>query len=240
MNSKTKTVIYLIIFLLFLGGAYFIYNSLINKNQPDTNITPRTDTVQNGGDAEPGENNGNVTEDESDDITEQEDTAEQPEDITEQEDTEQGQHEGKLKAFDFTVYNREGNKVNLSDFYGKPIIVNFWATWCPYCVAEMPSFEEKYREYGEKVNFIMINAVDGSRETKEKGEKFIEDGGFTFPVYFDIDENAAYTYQAYSLPVSVFIDVDGYIVAYQPGMLTPDMLQKGIDLILETGTEDKS
>jgi thiol-disulfide isomerase/thioredoxin len=171
MNSKTKTILSLIIFVLFLAGAYFVYNSFINKSQPDTGSTQPPDTVQQNSGAQPDENNGSGAEDVTEDETEQ------PED--------------KLKAFDFTVYDREGNKVNLSDFYGKPIIINFWATWCPYCVEEMPLFEEKYKEYGEKVHFLMIDAVDGNREIQEKGEKFIEDGGFTFPVYFDTDGNAA-------------------------------------------------
>jgi hypothetical protein len=64
--------------------------------------------------------------------------------------------------------------------------------------------------------------------------------GFTFPVYFDTDGDASYTYQAYSLPTSVFIDADGYIVAYQPGLLTPDMMQKGIELILKASPNTNS
>jgi len=213
MNSKIKTVLFLVIFVLFLAGAYFAYNGLINKSRPDTGNKQPPDTVQQNSDAKPDGDNGSVSENVPGDETEQ--------------------SEEKLKALDFTVYDKEGNKVNLSDLYGKPIIINFWATWCPYCVEEMPLFEEKYKEYGEEINFLMIDSVDGNMETKEKGEKFIEDKGFSFPVYFDTDEDASYTYQAYSLPTTVFINADGYIVAYQPGMLTPDMMQKGIDLILE-------
>jgi thiol-disulfide isomerase/thioredoxin len=224
MNSKTKTILSLIIFVLFLAGAYFVYNGFVNKSQPDTGNTQPPDTVQQNSGAQPDENNGS-------DAQPDENNGSGAEGVTEDE-TEQS--EEKLKALDFTVYDKEGNKVNLSDFYGKPIIINFWATWCPYCVEEMPLFEEKYKEYGEEINFLMVDAVDGNRETKEKGEKFIEDSGFTFPVYFDTDEDASYTYQAYSLPTTVFIDADGYIIAYQPGMLTPDMMQKGIDLILGT------
>lgn len=214
MNSKIKTVLSLVIFVLFLAGAYFVYNGLLNKSRPGTGNTPIPETTQQNNDTQPAGDNGSAAEN-------------TPEDETETE-----QPENKLKALDFTVYDREGNKVNLSDFYGKPIIINFWVTWCYYCVEEMPLFEEKYKEYGEKVNFLMIDAVDGESETQEDGEKLIEDKGFTFPVYFDTDGNASHTYQAYSLPTTVFIDADGYIIAYQPGMLTPDMMQKGIDLIL--------
>jgi thiol-disulfide isomerase/thioredoxin len=211
MNSKTKTILSLVVFLLFLAGAYFLYTGLANKNLPDTGSIPPPETLPQDSDAQPEAGNGSGAATDSEDETGQ---------------------DNKLKAPDFTVYDREGNSVKLSDFFGKPVIINFWATWCPYCVEEMPLFEEKYREYGEKVNFVMIDAVDGNTETREKGEKFIEEGGFTFPVYFDTDGSAVYTYQAYSLPTSVFIDADGYIIAYQPGMLTPDMLQMGIDLIL--------
>jgi thiol-disulfide isomerase/thioredoxin len=214
MNSKIKTVLSLIIFVLFLAGAYFVYNGLLNRSQSGTGNTPLPETIQQNNDAQPAGDNGSAAEN----IPEDETETEQP--------------DKKLKALDFTVYDREGNKVNLSDFYGKPIIINFWVTWCYYCVEEMPLFEETYKEYGEKVNFLMIDAVDGESETQEDGEKLIEDKGFTFPVYFDTDGNASHTYQAYSLPTTVFIDADGYIVAYQPGMLTPAMMQKGIDLIL--------
>ena len=214
MNSKTKTILSLIIFVLFLAGVYFVYNSFVNKSRPDTGNTQPPDTVQQNSGAQPDENNGSGAEDVTEDETEQ--------------------SEEKLKALDFTVYDKEGNEVNLSDFYGKPIIINCWVTWCYYCVEEMPLFEETYKEYGEKVNFLMIDAVDGESETQEDGEKLIEDKGFTFPVYFDTDGNASHTYQAYSLPTTVFIDADGYIIAYQTGMLTPDMIQKGIDLILGT------
>lgn len=139
----------------------------------------------------------------------------------------------KLEAFDFTVYDVDGAEVNLSGFYGKPIIINFWATWCPYCIEEMPLFEEKYIEYKDDIHFLMIDAVDGRRETKEKGQKYIEDNGYTFPVYFDMDLDATKVYEAYSLPTTVFIDKDGYIIAYQPGALTEDLFEIGLSLILE-------
>ena len=61
------------------------------------------------------------------------------------------------KAFDFTVYDEEGNAVKLSDFEGKPVVLNFWASWCGPCKSEMPDFEEAYGEYGEEIQFLMVN-----------------------------------------------------------------------------------
>ena len=73
----------------------------------------------------------------------------------------------KILAPDFTVYDLDGNEVHLSDFIGKPVVLNFWASWCSPCKMEMPDFNEKYLEIGEEVQFLIINMTDGSRETVE-------------------------------------------------------------------------
>ena len=139
-----------------------------------------------------------------------------------------------MLALDFTVFDANGNEVRLQNIIGKPIVLNFWATWCPYCVEEMPFFEESYKQYGEEIVFLMIDCVDGSRETKANGEAFIKDNGYTFPVYYDVEGSASLAYETSSLPTSVFIDKNGYIIAYQPGALTQEMLQMGIDLLRDT------
>jgi len=132
---------------------------------------------------------------------------------------------------DFTVYDREGNPVKLSDFVGKPVVLNFWASWCPPCKGEMPDFEEKYKELGDKVHFLMINMTDNSRETVEIAAKFIADMGYTFPVYYDTASEAAITYGVSSLPTTYFIDAQGYGVARATGALDAATLQQGIDMI---------
>jgi len=145
----------------------------------------------------------------------------------------QQQEAEKIEAIDIKVYDTDNNEVKLSDFSGKPVIINFWATWCPYCVDEMGYFENSYQEYGDDIVFMMIDAVDGTRETFEKGKAFIDEHEYTFPVYYDLDQHAVYVYQINSLPTTVFIDKEGYVVAYQPGGLTEDMLAAGIDLLLK-------
>lgn len=136
-----------------------------------------------------------------------------------------------MQAPDFTVYDQAGNAVNLSDFVGKPTIVNFWASWCGPCKSEMPDFEEAYGEYGEEIQFLMVNMTDGYHETIESAKKLITDSGYTFPVYYDTDLEAAKAYSVYSIPVTYFIDKDGYMTAYAQGALDKATLQKGIDLI---------
>ena len=136
-----------------------------------------------------------------------------------------------VPAPDFTVYDADGNPVNLSDYFGKPIVLNFWASWCGPCQREMPAFNEKYLELGEEVHFLMINMADGKRETVESASAFIQENGYTLPVFYDTDSIAGYIYQVYSLPTTFFIDANGNAVAQVPGGISAATLQRGIDMI---------
>ena len=136
-----------------------------------------------------------------------------------------------MMAPDFTVFDREGNSHKLSDFFGKPIVLNFWASWCGPCKMEMPDFEEKYKELGENVQFLMVNLTDGQRETVEVAGSFIDSQGYTFPVFYDTAIEAANTYAVYSIPTSYFIDKDGHLIAQAQGAIDAETLQRGIDMI---------
>ena len=135
-------------------------------------------------------------------------------------------------APDITVYDIEGNAHKLSDFRGKPVILNFWATWCGYCKTEMPDFEQAYQEYGDEIHFLMINVTDGVQETVEKASAYVAEEGYTFPVYYDTDQTVAANYNVSGLPVTYLLDAEGVPVAWQQGMLTADVLQKGIDMLI--------
>ena len=135
-------------------------------------------------------------------------------------------------APDFTVYDAQGNAVKLSDFVGKPVVVNFWASWCGPCKSEMPDFETAYQKYGNNVQFLMVNMTDGSQETVERASQFIQSVGYTFPVYFDSDGDAAMTYGVRSIPTTYFIDAQGNGVAWASGALDMQTLEKGIQMII--------
>ena len=77
------------------------------------------------------------------------------------------------KAKDFTVLNMNNEKVRLSDFFGKPIVVNFWATWCGPCKGELPEFDEYYEKYNGQIEFLMVNLTDGEDDTVEGVKEFI-------------------------------------------------------------------
>src|SRR5699024_5754406 len=120
----------------------------------------------------------------------------------------------------------------LSDFIGKPVILNFWASWCVPCKKEMPDFDELYAEYGEDIHFVMVNMTDGSRETLEGASEFIEEQGYSFPVYYDTEYDAAITYGVTALPTTYFIDAEGYLVAHALSALDRETILTGIDMIL--------
>ena len=137
-----------------------------------------------------------------------------------------------MMAPDFIVLDSEGEEVSLSDFIGKPVILNFWASWCGPCKSEMPEFEAAYQKYREEIQFMMVNLTDGSRETVETAAEYIAGEGYTFPVFFDTESDAAITYGATSIPVTYFVDAEGHLVAYGSGALSGEILQSGMEMIL--------
>lgn len=135
-------------------------------------------------------------------------------------------------APDFTVYDENGNEVKLSDYKGKPVVINFWATWCYYCKEEMPDFNKAYKEYPD-VQFLMINATDGVQETKKMAMQYVADEGYDFPVFYDTELDAVNTYYISSFPTTFFIDENGELVTYANGMLDYETLVEGIGYITE-------
>lgn len=145
--------------------------------------------------------------------------------------TEETMEPEKVMAIDFNVENAAGEQVNLYSFVGKPIVLNFWASWCGPCKSEIPDFQAAFEKYQGEVEFLMVNMTDGTRETKEIASAYMEEQGYTLPVYYDTAQEAAYTYGVYSLPTTYFIATDGEIVAGAQGMIDAETLELGISMI---------
>ncbi|MBE6541603.1 MAG: TlpA family protein disulfide reductase [Ruminococcaceae bacterium] len=209
MNKKIKLIIWIILFLFLIAGAYVLYDKLGEEYSPGGLVQ---DSQDQNGDSETTDNESS-----NDTVDSGKDEADNAE----------------IPAPNFEVVDAEGNMVTLSDMIGKPVVVNFWASWCPPCKAEMPDFNEAYKLWGEDITFMMVNMTDGSRETVDRAKEFIESEGYEFPVYFDIWYSAAMTYGVYSLPATYFIDADGNYVAHAVGMIDADILEEGIGMIKE-------
>ena len=210
MKNKNTLLVIVMVFALLIGGAYVLYDRLgqeVAAEQMIVHATPQP-TVEPAAEEV---------------IPESEPAAE----------NESADHEEAevIIAPDFQVYDKDGNGVHLSDFFGKPIVLNFWASWCGPCQSEMPDFNEKYAELGGDVHFVMVNMTDGGRETVETASAFIEKNGYDFPVLFDTKSEAAMTYGAYSLPTSFFINAEGHVIAQAVGAIDAATLQRGIDMI---------
>lgn len=132
----------------------------------------------------------------------------------------------------FSVTDMNGNTANLYDYLDKPVVLNFWASWCPPCRSEMPHFEEAYKKYPE-VNFLMVNVTASPSETMSAAKGLIEANGYTFPVFFDTTGMASSTYGASSLPTTYFIYKNGSSALYAAGALSMKNLEEAISMILE-------
>ena len=139
--------------------------------------------------------------------------------------------EQEQKAPDFGMTDWDGNPVRLSDFTGRPVVINFWASWCPPCRVEMPDFDRVYQDIGDEVQFMMVNLVDGQQETVEIAKRYITSNNFTFPVFFDTRREGASAYGIRSIPTTLFINRDGNISAGVQGAINESTLRRGIELI---------
>ncbi len=139
--------------------------------------------------------------------------------------------EQEIPIFDFMAYDTEGNEIRLSDYFGKPIVLNFWASWCGPCKMEMPDFQKKYEALGEDVQFLMVNATTSYRETEAQAKEYIQTSGYTFPVLYDRTGEALATYGVNAFPTTYFLNAQGQAVAYAISALDEATLQKGIDMI---------
>lgn len=136
-------------------------------------------------------------------------------------------------APDFTVYNADGSTATLREKQGKPVFINFWATWCPPCRSELADINKAYETYGDKIEFMMIDLTDGyNGEDQPAVEAFVAENGYSFPVYFDLDAGAAVAYGVRSIPTTVLVGSDGTLLHTQMGAMSESQIEQLMQSLL--------
>lgn len=190
----------------------FDYN-LRSKSQVNSNETK---------DSERGNNSNNANEDSKADVKK-----ESNEDVSEE------KNRDTIPAFDFTLTDQYGVEHTLSDYKGKVVFLNFWATWCPPCRKEMPDIEELYKKYNENQDEVVFLGISNPSSIEypnnqdvgeEQVKEFLTDNGYTFPTLFDRTGDVLKDYYISAFPTTFMIDKEGNILGYVPGLMTKDIM----------------
>lgn len=132
-------------------------------------------------------------------------------------------HAGSGKAPDFSFNDVSGNKIKLSDFRGKVVMLEFWATWCPPCIESIPAMQTVYEKYKDRGFLLLGISVDRGTDAGSKVSSFLKENGVAYPVFLD-DGNISSAYGANSIPMSLIIDKNGHIAVRHTGFI-PNMVE---------------
>lgn len=122
----------------------------------------------------------------------------------------------------FTLNNLKGEKVDLNDFRGSVVLLNFWATWCAPCRLEMPEFQARYEEFAPNLEIVAVDFAEPSDLVQE----FVDEFGLTFQVLLDPDAQVQDLYRIRGYPSSLFIDRDGIVQIVHIGIMHEDQLDR--------------
>ena len=146
----------------------------------------------------------------------------------------------EIAAPDFTLTDQYGNTHTLSDYKGKTVFLNFWATWCGPCQGEMPDIQALYESYGQNQGDLVVLGVanpGGQDVSQEEVEAFLNENGYTFPVVMDTTGMTFAYYGIQAFPTTFMIDVNGNVYGYVPGALTGDIMESIVRQTQESCSE---
>lgn len=149
--------------------------------------------------------------------------------------------EKKVAAPDFTFYDQYGESHTLSDYKGKTVFLNFWATWCNPCKIEMPDIQKLYEEYGENEDDLVVLGIanpGGQDISEEEIKSFLSGNNYTYPVVMDTTGEAFNSYGVHVFPSTYMIDKDGNVFGYVTGTLSYDVMESIVKQTM-TGKREK-
>ena len=152
-------------------------------------------------------------------------------DGTDETPADNGDEDLTISEMDATVYTKRGKAKKLSEIAdGKPLVINFWASWCPYCIDEMPDFQHICREYNKKISFAFVDVADGDSETVEDAKAWLKEQEINdLPVYFDTKLEASTAFGAYALPTTALVSADGEIISISAGRIDPARMRLALE-----------
>ncbi len=233
MNNQ-KIILIVLALLLVGGGVWFVardneeVGSGLEEEANEEVLDPEDENKEDPVDEELGEDESVAEEDPNDDQTSGENNDRDDQRAEEGEEVEADIKAGS-PAPDFTVESLDGQAVSLSDYMGKIVLLNFWATWCTFCDQEMPDLDKLDKEF-EDVEVLAVDVM----EEKAIVEDYIEEGGYEFDVVLDIEGEIARTYLVSGYPTSYFIEEDGTLIGRVVGPLEYDMM---VDIIEQIKAE---
>jgi peroxiredoxin len=201
VSVKNKSLIFTIIAVIVIGALIFVLNNYTKSVQPAPSQVAENNSPSNNEDQNTSSNVNSNT--------------------TEQSEPKIGNQVGDI-APDFTLKDLDGNTVTLSSLRGKKVILNFWATTCPYCKIEMPALNQFIKSHKDDTVLLAIDLG----ESPSKVKQYLEGKGYEFTVLLDTDLSTIYDYQVQFIPMSYFIDKNGIIRAISNGAMTYDEIEE--------------
>ena len=232
------------------GGVLMVFMGLLMVTGTLNSITGYLSSVQGGmvSDTDSGQGEEDAEQQEADagsakqDPDEDTDNAQQDEDDSAGAQTDPGEEDGdaerRTAAFDFELADQYGNTHRLSDYRGKVVFLNFWATWCGPCRSEMPDIQKLYEEYsaqGEAAEVVILGAAApgmGQEGSWDEIAGFMKENGYTYPVLMDTEYEMFSWYGISAFPTTFMIDKEGYIYGYVPGQMTEEIMRSIIEQTL--------
>ncbi|GAA4293879.1 cytochrome c biogenesis protein CcdA [Anaerocolumna aminovalerica] len=224
------------------------YNENHTENDSGEDTSLGNDNTLNNSDDSNQKNNSTAKDNTSKtDVNTEEDTS-LPDESTQDTDKNSDNTENEEKpeyppAYDFTLTDQYGNTHTLSDYKGKVVFLNFWASWCGPCKKEMPDIEELYQKYNLNQDEVVFLGVanpkskdypHNSDEEKDEILEFLDENGYKFPTVFDETGEILMNYYITAFPTTFMINKEGNVMGYIPGMMTKDIMESVIEQTLES------